>query len=212
MRDCLFSTFVRLGIGKPDAKGDSIYNGASDNAIGTAMVLELAAALKKGNLKPKRTIVFLMTSAEEMGHWGSLWYVKHTPQSQKETVANINLDGFNRYGKTKDMVIIGAGHTELEDYFAKEVKKQGRYISPDPNAEQNYYFGSDHLSFAKAGIPGLFCKHPTGHTLYKNTSMQPIEKTNGLHKNGAGMLISRAASFKNAGENLSMFRYICRAH
>lgn len=112
-----------LGIGKPDEKGDSVYNGASENAIGTAMVLEVAAALKRENLKPKRTIVFLLVTSEEMGHWGSLWYVKDTPQSQKKTVANINLDGFNCYGKTKDVVIIGAGHNELEDLFCKRSKK-----------------------------------------------------------------------------------------
>ena len=145
-----------LGIGRPDAKGDSIYNGASDNAIGIAVLLELAVAFKKSGIKPKRTIVFLCATAEEMGHFGSLWYVKHTPPPQSKTVANINLDGFNRYGKTKDVSIIGEGHTELEDYLAKEVKKQGRYLSPDPDPEQNNYFGSDHLSFAKAGIPGLF--------------------------------------------------------
>ena len=145
-----------LGIGKPDKNGDSIYNGASDNAMGTAVLLEIAASFKKSGIKPKRTLVFLCAAAEESGHFGSSWYVQHTPIGQRKTVANINLDGFNRYGKTKDIVIIGAGHTELEDFFTKEVFKQGRYVAPDPEPEQNVYFGSDHLSFAKAGIPGIF--------------------------------------------------------
>jgi Zn-dependent M28 family amino/carboxypeptidase len=145
-----------LGIRSPDAKGDSIYNGASDNALGTAVLLELANAFKKLNPKPDRTIVFLCVAGEEVGHLGSLWYTQHTPVDQKQTIANINIDGFNRYGKTKDMSLIGAGHSEMEDYFTKEIKKQGRYVSSDPEPKANNYFGSDHLSFAKAGIPVLF--------------------------------------------------------
>jgi hypothetical protein len=150
------SHWDHLGIGKPDENGDSIYNGASDNAIGTAVVLELAARFKKTGIRPKRTLVFLCTGAEELGQFGSIWYVAHTPAEQKQTVANINVDGFNQYGKTRDMLIIGAGHTELETLFEKEIIRQGRYISPDPNPGLNVYFGSDHLSFVKAGIPGLF--------------------------------------------------------
>lgn len=150
-----------LGIGRPDEKGDSIYNGASDNAMGTAVLLELAAAFKKMKIKSKRTIIFLCAAAEEIGHFGSLWYVQHTPADQKKIVANINIDGFNRYGRTKDVSIIGVGHSEMEDHFRKEVEKQGRYVSPDPDPET--YFGSDHLSFAKAGIPGLFFSRGTDY-------------------------------------------------
>jgi Zn-dependent M28 family amino/carboxypeptidase len=144
-----------LGIGKPDEKGDSIYNGALDNASGTAAVLELARVFKNLEVKPERTIVFLSVTAEEQGLLGSEYYTKNPIYPLDKTVANINIDVMNAYGKTKDIAVSGAGQSELEDYLLKEAEKQGRYISPESHPEAGHYFRSDHFNFARVGIPAL---------------------------------------------------------
>lgn len=144
-----------LGIGAPDANGDSIYNGALDNASGTAALLEMARAFKNLPEKPERTIVFLWVTAEEQGLLGSAWYATHPIFAPEKTVANINIDVINANGPMKDISVSGAGQSELEDIFAEEIKKQGRYIAPEKHPEAGYYFRSDHFNFAKAGVPAL---------------------------------------------------------
>lgn len=145
-----------LGIGRPDATGDSIYNGALDNATGTAGLLELAMAFKNMETKPERTVIFLAVTAEEQGLLGSAYYAQNPIYPAKSTVANINMDGLNRFTKTKDIVVIGEGQSELEDYLKDEVEKAGGYISFDTHTEAGYYYRSDHFNFAKAGIPALY--------------------------------------------------------
>lgn len=145
-----------LGIGKPNAAGDSIYNGAHDNASGTAALLELAKAFKSLQHKPRRTVVFLAVTAEEQGLWGSAYYAEHPIYEPTSTVANINMDGINPYGKMKDIIVIGKGQSALEDYLAEEAKKEGRYVVPDSEPEKGMYFRSDHFNFAKIGIPALY--------------------------------------------------------
>lgn len=145
-----------LGIGKPDASGDSIYNGALDNATGTAGLLELARAFKSMKTAPERTIIFLSVTAEEQGLLGSAYYAQNPIYPVDKSVANINMDGLNRFDKTMDMVVIGQGQSELEDYFKEEIEKEGGYISFDSHPEAGYYYRSDHFNFAKVGIPALF--------------------------------------------------------
>jgi len=144
-----------LGIGRPDETGDSIYNGALDNASGTAGLLELARAFKSMKTQPERTIILLSVTAEEQGLLGSAYYAQNPVYPAAKTVANINMDGMNRFTRTKDMTIIGVGQSDLEDYLTEEVKKDSGYISPDTHPEAGYYFRSDHFNFAKAGIPAL---------------------------------------------------------
>lgn len=148
-----------LGIGRPDATGDSIYNGALDNATGTAGLLELARAFKSLKTKPDRTIIFLSVTAEEQGLLGSAYYAQNPVYPANKTVANINMDGLNRFTKTKDIAVIGEGQSDLEDYIKEEVEKEGGYISFDSHPEAGYYYRSDHFNFAKAGIPALYVKN-----------------------------------------------------
>lgn len=145
-----------LGIGKPDATGDSIYNGALDNATGTAGLLELARAFNSMKTKPERTIIMLAVTAEEQGLLGSKYYAQNPVYPIDKTVANINMDGLNRYSKTKDIVVIGEGQSDLEDYLKDEVEKTGDYISFETHPEAGYYYRSDHFNFAKVGVPALF--------------------------------------------------------
>jgi len=144
-----------LGIGKADETGDSIYNGALDNASGTAALLALAKAFKI-DAQPDRTVVFLSVTAEEQGLWGSAYYAQQPIYIKEKTVANINMDGINPYGKMKDVSVIGVGQSEMEDLLDEELKKLGRYAAPEPNPVAGYYFRSDHFNFAKIGIPALY--------------------------------------------------------
>jgi Zn-dependent M28 family amino/carboxypeptidase len=144
-----------LGVGTPDAKGDSIFNGALDNASGTAALLEMARAFKNLEEKPERTILFIAVTGEEQGLLGSEYYSLHPIYPLKKTVANLNMDIVSPNEKSNDIVITGAGQNELEDYVADIAKLQGRYISPESRPEAGGYFRSDHFSLAKQGVPAL---------------------------------------------------------
>ncbi|AHM62768.1 metallopeptidase [Flammeovirgaceae bacterium 311] len=143
-----------LGVGRP-VDGDSIYNGAVDNASGTAALLAIAEAFKKGP-QPQRSIVFLAVTAEEQGLLGSAHYAENPIYPPQKTVANINMDAFESPGPMKDLTITGFGHSEMDSYAKEAAKKQGRYVIPDPEAEKGYFYRSDHFNFAKIGIPALY--------------------------------------------------------
>jgi Zn-dependent M28 family amino/carboxypeptidase len=145
-----------LGIGKADEKGDTIYNGAFDNASATAGLLELARGFKSLKEKPARTVIFLAVTAEEQGLWGSAWYAQNPVYPAAKTVANINMDGLNPFEKTKDIIVVGRGQSELEDYLQQAAEQAGRYIAFENHPEAGYYYRSDHFNFAKAGIPSLY--------------------------------------------------------
>jgi len=144
-----------LGIGAPDDTGDSIYNGAWDNASGTASLLGMAKAFK-ADAKPERSVVFLTVTAEEQGLLGSAYYSQNPVYPKEKTVANINLDGMNPYGKMKDVALIGMGQSELEDILNVELEKVGRYSTPESIPSAGWYYRSDHFNFAKIGIPALY--------------------------------------------------------
>lgn len=145
-----------LGVGKADEKGDSIYNGALDNASATAGLLELARGFKSMKQQPERTIIFLSVTAEEQGLWGSAWYAQNPVYPLIKTLANINMDCLNGYGKTKDLVVVGKGQSDLEDYIAEYAKDSGRYVAYESHPEAGHYYRSDHFNFAKVGVPALY--------------------------------------------------------
>jgi Zn-dependent M28 family amino/carboxypeptidase len=140
----------------PAFKGDSILNGAVDNATGTAALLEIAEAFTKLPVKQNRSILFLSVTCEERGLLGSKFYAENPLFPLNKTAAVINMDALNITGKTKDMTIIGLGNSRLDDYAVNVLKKYGRYAKPDPAPEKGGYFRSDHFSFAKAGVPSLY--------------------------------------------------------
>ncbi|MEQ9443474.1 MAG: M28 family metallopeptidase [Cyclobacteriaceae bacterium] len=144
-----------IGVGKP-IEGDSIYNGALDNASGTAVLLEIADAFSQLEEKPERSVIFLAVTAEEQGLLGSEYYAENPLYPLQQTVADINMDGIHFRGEMKDLTIVGFGQSELDDYAERAAAEQGRYVMPDPNAEKGYFFRSDHFSFAKVGVPALY--------------------------------------------------------
>lgn len=141
----------------PDLEGDQIYNGASDNATGTAGLLALAY-LHSQQPPPDRSIVFLAVTAEESGLLGSQWYAEHPVYPIAKTVANINMDNMNTFGRTRDVVVVGARSSELEDYLDEAAAEQGRYLQSEPTPERGYYYRSDHFNFAKVGVPALYAE------------------------------------------------------
>lgn len=150
------SHWDHLGIGKPDETADSIYNGAFDNASGTAGLIELARAFKSMKVQPERTIILLAVTAEEQGLWGSAYYAQNPIYPTSKTVANINIDGLNPFEKTKDIIIVGEGQSELEEYLKEAAEKAGRIIAFENHPEAGYYYRSDHFNFAKVGVPALY--------------------------------------------------------
>ena len=143
-----------FGIGTP-VKGDKIYNGALDNASGVATVLEIARAFTQVQPAPKRSILFLMVTAEEQGLLGSEYYATNPIYPLDKTLANINVDGANQWGRTKDLTIIGLGASDLDDYIKAAAAEQQRTLRGDPEPEKGFYYRSDHFNFAKQGVPAL---------------------------------------------------------
>jgi Zn-dependent M28 family amino/carboxypeptidase len=143
-----------LGICEP-VKGDSICNGALDNATGTAGLIALAEAHAKAG-RADRTLVFLSVTAEESGLLGSEYYAANPVFPLKQTVGGINMDGLNVIGRTKDVVVIGPGKSELEPILARYAKAQNRVIMPETSPEKGSFYRSDHFSLAKLGVPMIY--------------------------------------------------------
>jgi Zn-dependent M28 family amino/carboxypeptidase len=136
-------------------KGDNIYNGALDNASGAASVMEIARAFTRVEPKPKRSILFMMVTAEEQGLLGSQYYAVTPIYPLEKTLANINIDGVNQWGRTKDITVVGLGASDLDDYLRDGAAEQGRTLRPDAEPEKGFYYRSDHFNFAKQGVPAL---------------------------------------------------------
>ena len=144
-----------LGIVNSSQPGENnIMNGAVDNATGVAAILEFAKRFSE--VETDRSIMFLAVTLEESGLLGSEYFAKYPPIDLANIVAGFNYDGILPTGLTNDMVVVGYGASELEDLLENELVKSGRYINPDPNPEKGYFYRSDHISFAKRGVPVLY--------------------------------------------------------
>jgi Zn-dependent M28 family amino/carboxypeptidase len=143
-----------FGIG-PEVNGDRIYHGAVDNASGAAALLEIARAYKQLKTPPRRSILFLSVTAEEQGLLGSRYYAEHPLYPLSRTAVDINMDGMNVHGRTRDIVMIGLGNSTLDEVVADAARQQGRTVKPDPEPEQGHFYRSDHFSFSKEGVPAF---------------------------------------------------------
>ncbi len=137
-------------------KGDNIFNGAYDNATGTAGLLELARVYGELFERPRRSVLFLAVTAEEQGLLGSRYYAEHPLYPLSETVAAINMDGLNVWGPTKDVTVIGMGQSSLDDLAREVAAEEGRVLLPDPETGEGYYYRSDHFELAKVGVPAFY--------------------------------------------------------
>jgi Zn-dependent M28 family amino/carboxypeptidase len=142
-----------LGIG-PAVNGDSIYNGAADNASGTAAVIAIARAAAK--LAPtRRTQLFVFVTAEESGLLGSAWFATHPTVPVKQIIADLNLDVVPLEGRMKDYVVLGSNKSTLGAEFSHLLQVKGMSLTADPHPEAGHFYRSDHFSFAKAGVPAI---------------------------------------------------------
>ena len=151
-----------LGRG-PDTMDDPIFNGAFDNATGTAGLVELARAFAALPERPARSVAFLAVTAEEQGLLGSAYYAANPVYPTASTVAAINMDGLNVDGPMNDITVVGMGASELDDYLAEAASLAGRTLRPDPEPEKGFYYRSDHFSFAKVGVPSLYTDSGIDH-------------------------------------------------
>ncbi|TMH75597.1 MAG: M20/M25/M40 family metallo-hydrolase [Betaproteobacteria bacterium] len=140
----------------PGSKHDQIYHGAVDNASGVAALLEIAKAFTALAQPPRRSILFIATTAEERGLLGAQFYAGHPLYPLRKTLADINMDGMNLWGRTRDVEVIGSGKSELEDALATAAASQGRVTRPDAHSEKGFFYRADHFEFAKVGVPSLF--------------------------------------------------------
>ena len=173
--ECVIYTAHWDHLGKDDTlKGDQIYNGAADNASGVAMMLEIAKGFSRMYNKPPRSIVFLAVTAEEKGLLGAKYYAENPLVPLDSTLADINMDVINLWGRTRDLTSVGKGNSTLDDLFEQVAKVQGRTVAGDPEPEKGSFYRSDHFEFAKKGVPALnakggiqFIGKPEGYGLAK---------------------------------------------
>jgi len=173
-----------FGVGAPDKTGDTIYNGALDNATGVASVLEIARVLSQlpPAQRPRRSFLFLITTGEEQGLIGSEWYSLHPVVPLSKTAADINLDSMNILGPTRDFVPLGAERSTLKNIVGDIARERGLKISPDPRPEQGSFYRSDHFPFAKVGVPSISLKEGSeyiGHP--KEWGEQKFKEYNEAH-------------------------------
>jgi Zn-dependent M28 family amino/carboxypeptidase len=202
-----------LGVGIP-VNGDSIYNGATDNASAVSWMLEIARAFKQGKL-PERSVLFLAVTGEESGLLGSGYYTGHPFFPMNKTVACINTDVILFDGKHRDVTATGYGQSELDQWLADEAQKQGRYVDVDPNPENGMFFRSDQFPFVKKGVPALFAKGYTDAVklskegtvkeianYWANTYHKPSDEYNAAKADLSG-LVDDAVLFYKIGLNLA---------
>ncbi|MAG58252.1 MAG: peptidase M28 [Planctomycetes bacterium] len=161
--------FDHLGRGRPVQK-DEIYNGALDNASGSAALLSLARACSHLPSPPRRTILFTAVTAEESGLLGSLYFARHPTVPRRKMIANFNIDGINIWGPTKDIAMIGHGKNSLTDVADRVAKRRGRVLVPNPEVDKGLFYRSDHFSFARVGVPSAYFK--AGHDFYERASIR----------------------------------------
>jgi len=148
----------------PKLAGDQIYNGALDNASGCATLLEIAEGFTKLPTPPKRSLLFMAVTGEEKGLIGSRYYATNPLYPLNRTLANINKDGVNQWGRTKDITMVGDDNSTLIDLLRETASAQGRTVNPDPEPEKGYYYRSDHFEFAKQGVPALYTSSGTDYS------------------------------------------------
>jgi Zn-dependent M28 family amino/carboxypeptidase len=140
----------------PELQGDQIFNGAIDNASGVASLLQLAAAFKKLNPPPNRSVLFVATTAEEAGLLGAKYYAEHPLYPLEKTLADINIDTVNPWGKTRDIEDLSNNNSTLDDLLAAAAKRNGRMMTPNSEPEKGSFYRADHFEFSKRGVPALY--------------------------------------------------------
>ena len=165
-----------LGVDESLEGEDKVYNGAKDNATGTAALIQLGEAFKALPEAPARSIGFLAVTAEESGLLGSRHYANKPPIPMSQTVGGVNLDAMGVYGPTKDIVVVGYGSSELEEVLKDYAETQDRLVVPEGTPEAGYYYRSDHFNFAKKGVPMLYAEAGTNHLEKPKSYIEDLDR------------------------------------
>ena len=153
--------FDHLGTGEPDAEGDTIFNGARDNATGVAMLLAIGEAFAALAEPPRRSIMLMFAAAEEQGLIGSQYFAEHPPVPAGRMAANVNFDSGNIWGETRDITFIGFGKSSLDAIALEVAGHEGRTVVGDQLPDRGYYYRSDQFNFAKIGVPAFYLEPGT---------------------------------------------------
>ncbi|MFU8812216.1 MAG: M28 family peptidase [Balneolaceae bacterium] len=184
--------YDHLGKAETDDGETVIYNGAWDNASGTAALLEVAGALKEVESTLRRSALIMFVGAEEMGLLGSLYWSRNPTVHPGNVSANFNLDSMQIFGETRDLTLVGYGRNTLTDYFKKHAQQHGRTIAPDPEPQQGFFYRSDHFSYARIGIPAI----------YPNPGREYINKPANFSQTADSV---RAANYHQPGDEINEY-------
>jgi len=191
--------------------GSGIYNGAVDNASGTAALLEIARLYQEAGA-PERSVVFLAVTLEEYGLLGSRYYVNNPVIPTRQTVAAINMDAMSLIGPTRDVVVVGYGSSELEDILEPAVVAQGREMVQEPTPEAGFYYRSDHFNFARVGIPALYAKGGVDHReLGLDYGMQKAREYRDVAYHKPADEFDAAWTFKGVAEDMELLYVVGRS-
>ncbi len=209
----LTSHHDHLGLKPGAAPGeDAIYNGAVDNASGVAALLETARALAALPKAPRRSVLFAAVAAEEQGLLGSQYLVEHPPVPHAKMAANLNIDGVNIWGRTKDVSVIGLGKTSIDAVLVALAKKQGRVVKPDALADRGFFYRSDQFNFAKVGVPASYFS--SGHEFIgrpERWGREQRERWEATHYHQPSDELTDAWDLSGAVEDVTLFFELARA-
>lgn len=184
--------YDHLGVADEPINGDTIFNGAWDNASGTAAVLEMANALKQVEGDLRRSVLFMFVGAEEMGLLGSRYWSQNPTVHPGKVSANINLDSMQIFGETRDVVVVGYGRNTLTEVIREHAEREARTVVPDPQPEQGFFYRSDHFSYARVGIPAL----------YPNPGRQYLDKPQNFNETADSV---RAANYHAVSDEINEY-------
>ena len=145
-------------LGAGQGEGDTIYNGAADNATGVAGLIELGRVFAATKPRPRRSVLFVAVTLEESGLLGSQYFAEHLPIPAARIAGGLNMDNLAPIGPARDVVVVGYGASDLDDYLRRAAEQRGRSLSPEPTPEKGLYYRSDHFNLAKQGVPMLYPK------------------------------------------------------
>jgi len=177
--------YDHLGLGEPNAAGDTIYNGARDNASGVAMLVAIGRAYAALRERPRRSIMLLFVAAEEQGLIGSQYYAQHPTVRPGLIAANVNFDSGNIWGETRDITYLGLGKSSLDAVAQEVAALQGRTVIGDQLPDRGFYYRSDQFNFAKIGVPAFYLRpgvdfvgRPAGWASKRSSATRPMTTTN----------------------------------
>jgi Zn-dependent M28 family amino/carboxypeptidase len=189
-------------------QGVRIYNGAIDNATGTAAIMSIAGKFASMDNPPRRSVVFIAVTAEESGLIGSQYYAQNPLFPLETTVGGINIDGLNVYGPTNDITVIGYNTSELQEYLEKHAAAQERVLVPDRHPERGYFYRSDHFNFVRKGVPMIYANSGNDYIGRGQAFADAVREDLELRYHSTDDVIHDKWDWRGLDQSLWLFYYI----